>query len=134
MLTRRTLILAKTEVTQGTDSAPTAALNSLLVSNCTVQPQSELIDRDLYLATLSPLGTVTGIYWGQMTFDTELRGMGSVPVASAPLREDPLFLCCGLSARYAAGSATYMPISDFTTTVVTATLYAYLDGLLHVMT
>jgi len=133
MLTRRTLILAKTEVTEGTDALPTAALNALLVSNCTVTPQSELLNRDLYLQTLSPLGTVTGVYWGEMSFDTELRGIGSVPVASAPLREDPIFLACGLSASYGAGSAVYKPFSDFASFVSSATIYAYLDGLLHVM-
>ena len=134
MLTRRTLILAKTETVEGTDIVPTAAANALLVSNCTITPQSEMLERDLYLQTLSQLGSVTGVYWGQMTFDTELRGIGAVPTAVAPLREDPLFLACGLSASYAAGSAVYKPISDFTSAVRSATLYAYLDGVLHVMT
>jgi hypothetical protein len=140
MLTRRTLILAKNEAALGggIDSTPTAALNSLLVSNCTVTPQAEMLERDLYLSTLSQLGTVTGIYWGQMTFDTELRGSGSIPTAAAPLREDPLFLACGLSASYSAGaSAVYKPISSFPTgigTATTCTLYAYLDGLLHIVT
>ena len=55
-----------------------------------------MLERDLYLSTLSQLGTVTGIYWGQMTFDTELRGSGSIPTAAA--QRCARTLCSGVRA------------------------------------
>jgi hypothetical protein len=134
MLTRKALILAKTETTEGTDASPVAGSDALLVSNPVPSINAEEISRDIIVSHLSPLGSVPGIRSAQITFTTELRGLGAgtLPTASAPLREDPLWQACGFAASYATSSAVYAPDSN-PAGVTTCTIYAYLDGILQVM-
>ena len=48
LLSRKRVILAKTEVTYGTDPTPTGAANAILVRNLSITPQnSEIVSRDL---------------------------------------------------------------------------------------
>lgn len=131
LLVRKSLVLAKVETVEGTDAVPTGAANSLLVSAVTPTVNSETIERNIFIAHLSRLGTIQGITTGQLAFTTELRGLGDAwPTFAAPLREDPLFRACGMSPTYAASSAFYQPVSD---DVKSCTLYTYLDGALFVM-
>jgi len=130
LLVRKTLVLAKVETAEGEDPTPTGANNALLVSAATPTVNSEQIERSIFIAHLSRLGTIQGITTGQLAFTTELRGISDIPTAVAPLREDPLFRACGMSPTYATSSAFYQPIS---TGMESCTLYTYLDGALFVM-
>ena len=48
LLTRKRLLLAKAEVTYGTDPTPTGAANAILVRNLEIVPlQSDIVQREL---------------------------------------------------------------------------------------
>lgn len=131
-LMKRALVLAKTETNEAVDAVPTAAANSLLVSNLSVRNVGEEIERDIILDNFSRLGFVVGVSYGELGFQTELRNIQTQITAAVPLRENPLYLAAGLSPTYAASSVIYQPRSDWGAVVNSATLYFYLDGLLHV--
>ena len=126
VLVRKSLVLAKGEATEGTDSSPSASTDALLVSAVAPSINAEMIERDILKQSLSSLGAIPGVRSMQVTFTTELRGRGAVPTAGSPLRDNPLFLAAGLSPTYATSSAVYRP----TASPVSATIYVYLDGIL----
>jgi hypothetical protein len=112
ILARKTLLFSKSETTEGTDSNPSSAgSNALLISNVTLSIDGEDIEREILLDTLSRLGSTPGLRTGRVTFNTEMRGMGAVPTAATPLREDSLFQAVQIKPTYAAGTATYKPTS-----------------------
>jgi hypothetical protein len=131
MLTRRTVITAKKETVEGTDSAPTPTTDAILAVNPTVEMRGNPVNRPIVTQTFSKLGQVIGTRSGQISFGTEYRGIDAIPSAASPLAENPLFLACGMSPTYAASSAIYKPLTDFGATVNSVTIWAYLDGLLH---
>jgi hypothetical protein len=133
-LMRNQVVLAKKEATEGTDPTPTASADSLLVSNITVNPVGEDIPRDIITSSLSPLGTVVGIFYGEATFSTELRNIRTAITEGAPLRENPLYLMAGMSPQYAASSVIYRPKTDWGAVVNSGTLHFYRAGVLHVLT
>ena len=72
LLTRKRLLLAKTEATYGTDSTPTGAANAILVRNLEIVPlQSDIVQRELirpYLGNYEQLLAQTRV---QVTFEVE---------------------------------------------------------------
>ncbi len=131
MLTRNKILLAKTEVTEGVDSVPTAATDSILVIEPEVSPNSDVLARQVVDASFSPFGNVVTVREQSFTFGTEMRPIGAIPTAAAPLRENPLFVACGMSPSYAASSCVYRPRTTWPANN-SVTLYAFIDGLLHV--
>jgi hypothetical protein len=77
-LTRKRLLLAKTEATYGTDPVPTGAANAILVRNLDITPlQSDIVQRELirpYLGNYEQLLAQTRV---QVTFEVELAGSGA---------------------------------------------------------
>src|SRR5438128_1037768 len=145
MLVKKAVILAKLEVTEGTDPTPTAAADALLITQPAFTLNAATVERDIVQATLSPTGFVVGTRTATVTFQTEVRGLnaGSFvrPSAASPIHENPLFIACGMSPSYSAGSCVYNPVSDFTGKPGfgtaynnSATIYAYLDGVLFILT
>lgn len=131
-LTRKAVVLAKTETTEGTDSGPGAS-DALLVNLPDVAPDSEVLTRDIVRDTLSPAGVVIGAKTIRVTFSTEMRGRGAVPTAGTPLRDNPLFLAAGLSPSYSASSVVYRPLSNWTNPAVnTCSMWVYLGGAIAV--
>ncbi len=132
-LTKRSLLLAELEVTEGTDPVPTPALNSILISDLVVKVNGELLTRNFSRPSLSPLAHVIGLSDVDVTFKTELKGSGSADggLAADVPEIDPLLQACGFAVTLNAGPAgdiTYDPASD---SLKTVTLYSYPDGLLH---
>jgi len=137
-LKKRSLLLAKVEVTEGVDPVPAPATDALLVSNPNVKPTGELLVRDFDRASLSPLPHVIGLKEVEVTFATELKGSGTANVGGAgDIPEiDPLLQACGFAVTLTAesppasgnGFIEYDPASD---NLKTITLYVYLDGILH---
>ena len=130
LLTRKRLLLAKAEVTYGTDPTPTGAANAILVRNLEIVPlQSDVVQRELirpYLGNYDQLLANTRV---QVTFEVELAGSGTAGTAPA---YGPVLKACGLSETIAAStSATYAPISASFSSV---TLYFFQDGIRHVVT
>lgn len=126
LLTRKRLILAKTEVTYGTDPTPVGA-DAVLVRNLEITPiEADVVSRDLvrpYLGNSDQLLAQTRV---GITFQVELAGSGTV--GTAP-RYNSLLKACGLSETVAPStSVTYAPVS---TAFSSATIYFNNDGVLH---
>jgi len=138
MLKKRSIVLAKVEVTEGVDPTPTPAANAILISNANVKVTGEPLKRDFDRSSLSPLPHVIGLREVEVTFQTELKGSGTANAGGATdIPEiDPLFQACGLAVALTAettggagdGKIEYDPASD---SLKTITLYVYKDGILH---
>jgi hypothetical protein len=129
LLSRKRLILAKTETTYGTDSTP-AGTDAVLVRNLDITPLSgDLVSRDLirpYLGNFDQLIARTSV---AISFEVELAGSGTA--GTAP-RYGALLKACGLSETIVAStSVTYAPVSA---TFSSASIYFNVDGVLHKLT
>jgi hypothetical protein len=131
LLSRKRTILAKTEVTYGTDSVPTGTANAILVRNLNITPlNAELVSRDLIRPYLGASEQVLASSYVTVDFEVEMAGSGTAGTAPG---YGPLLLACGMSAAISAGvSVTYTPISSSTPPSVT--LYYNIDGVLHRIT
>lgn len=130
LLSRKRLILAKTETTYGTDPTPSGNADAILVRNLSITPmQSDVVSRDLirpYLGNSEQLIANTRV---ECSFEVELAGSGAA--GTAP-RYGAILKACGLSETIAAGaSVTYAPVSS---AFSSATIYYNVDGILHKIT
>jgi hypothetical protein len=130
LLSRKRLILAKTETTYGTDPNPTGSANAILVRNLEITPlQADTVSRDLirpYLGVSDQLLAQTRV---EVTFEVELAGSGAAGTAPA---YGPVLQACGLSETVAAStSVTYAPVSSSFSSV---TIYFHNDGIRHKVT
>ena len=128
-LTRKRLLLAKTEVAYGTDIVPDGT-NAILVRNLDITPlQSDIVQRELirpYLGNYEQLLAQTRV---QVTFEVELAGSGTV--GTEP-KYGVVLEACGLSKVISGGiSVTYAPESANFDSV---TLYFFQDGTRHAVT
>ncbi len=126
LLTRKRLILAKSETTYGTDSTPTGA-EAVLVRNLDITPiEADVVSRDLirpYLGNYEQLLSQTRV---SITFQVELAGSGTL--GTAP-RYGAILKACGMSETIVATtSVTYAPVSS---AFSSATIYFNNDGVLH---
>ena len=129
LLSRKRLILAKTETTYGVDSVPTGAANAVLVRNLEITPlQAETVSRDLirpYLGNSDQLLAQTRV---EVTFEVELAGSGTAATAPA---YGPVLKACGLAETFGPSSVSYTLVSSNFSSV---TLYFHNDGIRHVVT
>ena len=129
LLTRKRLILAKTETTYGTSASP-AGSDAVLVRNLDITPiQAETVSRDLirpYLGNSEQILAQTRV---EVTFEVELAGSGTA--GTAP-RYGALLKACGLSETVVAStSVTYAPVSA---SFGSCTIHVNVDGVLHPIT
>lgn len=129
-LMRNVLLLAKIEVTPGTDPVPTAAANAMLARTIGAQPvTAEFADRDNIKPYFGSSGKVQASNHSKIDFEIELASAGAAGTAPA---YGPLLQGCAFSETInVATDVIYAPI---TTAPKTVTIYYYLDGLLHKMT
>ena len=130
LLSRKRLILAKTETTYGTDPTPTGTANAILVRNLEITPlQADTVTRDLirpYLGNSDQLLAQTRV---EVTFEVELAGSGAAGTAPA---YGSVLKACGLAETVVATtSVTYAPVSASFSSV---TLYFFNDGIRHKVT
>lgn len=119
-LTKFRLLLAKIEGTYGSDPTPTVGSNAIQAKNIKVNYQGDVLERDVYRSTLSPLSPLIGKRWTEISFDVELKASGSLGTAPAI---GALLQACGFSETVAAGaSVLYAPAS---TGIKSVTLYLY---------
>lgn len=126
---RKLAILAKPEVTYGTDATPTGAANAMLMTEVTVTPiEGERVSRDLLLPYFGDQGFVLAGTYARIEGSVEIAGTGAkgtVPGYGALLR------ACGLAEVVAAGSMVeYKPVSADQESV---SIYANLDGVNHIL-
>lgn len=130
LLSRKRTILAKTEVTYGTDPTPTGAANAILVRSLNVTPlNAELVSRDLIRPYLGASEQLLASSYVSVEMEVEMAGSGAAGTAPA---YGPLLLACGMAATTSAGvSVTYAPVSSSFSSV---TIYYNVDGVLHKVT
>jgi hypothetical protein len=130
LLTRRRLLLAKTETTYGTDAVPTGLANAILVKNLNVTPlDATLVSRDLVRAYLGANQQLLADAHAKLDFEVEIAGAGTAGTAPG---YGPLLRACGMSETILAStSVTYAPVS---TAMDSATLYFQQDGAQHSIT
>lgn len=125
---RRTVILAKPEVTYGTDPTPTGANDAVLVSNMSITPlDAAYVDRALVRGFMGGSDQLVGPASLKVSFDVELAGSGTAN--TAPQWGD-LLLGCGLAEAVLTtpNRVEYTPISS---ALKSLTIYYYDDGVLH---
>jgi hypothetical protein len=129
LLSRKRLILVKTEATYGTDASP-AGTDALLVRNLDITPLSgDVVSRDLIRPYLGNYDQLIGLTSVGITFEVELAGSGTA--GTAP-KFDAILKACGLSATIVSStSVTYAPVSA---SFSSATIYFNVDGVLHKLT
>ena len=124
---RNSAILAKIEVTYGTDPVPTGLANAMLVSNLALTPlNAQNVDRGLIRNFMGGSDQLVGNAHKELSFDVEVAGSGTAGTAAA---WGPLLRGCGWAEVVTAGQRVeYNPISN---TFESVTLYAHVDGALH---
>jgi len=124
---RRTLLLAKIQTVEGTDAAPTALLNAILIRNLTATPISaEYVERALIRPYMGNSGQIATTQYAQVECEVELAGSGLAGTAPA---WGALLRACGFSETIVAStSVTYAPVSS---AFERLSLHYYLDGLFH---
>ena len=129
LLSRKRLILAKTEATYGTDSTP-AGTDAVLVRDLNITPlQSDTVDRELIRPFLGASQQLLANTKVEVTFQVELVGSGTLGTAPAYGR---VLQACAFSETISAGvSVTYAPVSSSFSSV---SIYYNIDGVLHKVT
>jgi len=105
------VLLAKTESSYGADPGGMGAGNAIRMSNLSVVTDPKELARANYKSTLSSDGIVIGGKVISVSFDLEMKGIGSVPTANTPLEYDALLKACAMTVDYSASWATYTPES-----------------------
>lgn len=130
LLNRKRVILAKQEVSYGTDPTPTGAANAILVRNLAINPLGgETVDRDLVRPFLGQSEQLPSVFEVSIEFEVECQGAGAAGTAPA---WGVLLKSCGFAETVTASTdVAYTPISD---TLPSATFYVNVDGVLHKIT
>lgn len=126
-LSNRSLILAKIEVTYGTDSAPTVAADAIIASKPEIEIVGSAKERDVVLPYYGRLAHINVGEAIKIKFSTEARGSGTA--GTAP-RIGALLRACNLTMTTNAGvSNVFDPNSSQDGESIT--IYFYRDGVLH---
>jgi hypothetical protein len=143
MLTQKSLLLAKIETVQNTDALPTALADGILIFNPTFSNKVTFIERSLVSDDLSPYASIVGQQLATVSFDVEIRGIGTGPAGSAPPWAMKLLPACGMVGQaIAAGEGgsnpaqyVFNPTSDSVDSPMkSATIYVFYDGMLQKVT
>jgi hypothetical protein len=129
LLSRKRLILAKTESTYGTNSTP-AGTDAVLVRNLEITPlESDVVSRDLIRPYYGNSDALLANPRVRISCEVEMAGSGTA--GTAP-RFGPLLLACGTAATTVAStSVTYAPVSS---AFSSCTILYNVDGVQHVLT
>lgn len=129
LLSRKRLILAKTETTYGTNSSP-AGTDAVLVRNLEITPlEADVVSRDLIRPYLGNSDQLLANPRVRITCEVELAGSGTA--GTAP-RYGALLLACGTAATTVAStSVTYAPVSA---SFSSCTIAYNVDGVQHLLT
>ena len=136
MLVNREVILAKTEVTYGTDSVPVAGTDAMLVENIGWSNEGlRMNERPAVRASLGQLQQVFGGTLRTITFDVEMKGSGIDPSSTAtPPEFAPLLRACAMTETITASTSVgYQPESD-PALHESITIHYFQDGLRYILT
>lgn len=128
-LERLSAILAKVETTPGVDATPSGAANAIQVTNLTVRPLvANNVPREILRPYLGGSQHLIGTTYKELSFDVELAGSGTAGAAPA---WGALLRGCGWAETITA--ATRVDYTLVSTGQESLTLYAYKDGVRHVL-
>lgn len=126
MYFRNKVLLAKLEVTYGTDPVPTGAANAMLTKGLTIQPYNGArVSRDLDRSTFGAQSEINTGPFVTVSFGVELAGSGTAGTAPAWA---PLIQACGFTETDGASDVVYAPTN---TALKSVTIYFYVDGQQH---
>lgn len=129
MLTKRRVLAAKIETTEGTGQTLAAADGGIFVIDPKLDIDIKKFDRNAVKASLSNLAPVLGSQSAKLTFKAELKGAGAAYSASNVPALGKYLRACGFAETIVttpgAETATYLPAS---TGVPTLTIGLYEDG------
>ena len=132
MLKNRAVLLLKKESSYGTDASPAVSADEILIKDATAVPLGDkILERDVLLPSFSSLPGVLGQTWGQIKFTAAGFHNGT---DGASLDIDSALECSGMlktntaAATGVEGTDVYDPI---TTSIPSATIYLYKDGMLY---
>jgi hypothetical protein len=130
-LIKKTVVLAKVEVTPGTDAVPTGAANALKVFDLSITPlELSSIEIKILSAHFGAAMSLPGTSYSKCSFSVSLSGAGLAATAPA---WGALMLGCAsaeTTGLLTPNRVEYLPITDL---LKTLTLYWHDDGLLHAM-
>lgn len=144
LLTRRSVVLAKKETTYGTDAAPTAATDAVLVGDLTVEVDGQKLERDFLRDSIGPLKHKIGRVLAKASFTTEVKTDGTTAAdgadAKIAVEIDQLLQGCGFEVTLVpedtdddTGFQSYTPVSA-AGDMSSLTIWVYLDGIVHKIT
>ncbi len=124
---RNTTVLAKVESAYGTDAVPTGAANAILVSDVSINPIADNVDRKLIRSFMGASEELIGNKHIELDMTVELQGGGTAGTAPA---WGPLLRACGFTeaALLTPSRVEYTPVS---TGFEGVSIYYYLDGVLY---
>lgn len=79
--TRNAVLLAKIETTEGTENAPSASTDAILVENPRIKPTANLINTNEVTGSLDGRGPIVGGTRVDLSFDVYLKGSGAAGTA-----------------------------------------------------
>jgi len=119
------VLLAKLETTKGTDAVPVVGTDAVRVRSFKVKKNTTAIDRKVVKQTMGALAHLIGKETVSIEIVAEIRGSGAA--GTAP-EVSPLLQACRLAETVVASTSVgYKPS---TSTEKSASIYAYIDGLL----
>lgn len=134
MRTRRRVIAAAIESTEGTPEAITAADGGLLAIDLKVDPDITMVPRNVVMQTLSKLPDLVGAQMARASFRAELKGAGGAYSATVLPAIGKYLRACGFAETVdttgGSETVTYQPAS---TGLPSLTLFAYEDGVIKKM-
>ncbi len=129
LLTRRRVIAAKVETTEGTMETITVTEAGILASDVKFEADFKQNDRNIMLNSLSNVAPTMGARSANITFKAELKGAGAAYSSSVKPALSPYLLGCGMAetivATSGSESATYLPASSG---LKSLTIWVYEDG------
>lgn len=129
MLTKKSVLLAETEVTYGTDPTPSISTDAILAIDAQIKEITTPVERLVQHNHLSIRPSLLGQRYAEMTFKIELQGSGTA--GTAPRLGRLIEACACSDTNVPATSDTFAPLSASPESV---TLYLYKDGRLHKVT
>jgi len=136
LLTRKTLLLAKTESVYGVDANPDPNQDAIEISDVNITPNIDKVERNLFRDTLSPLADIPAKKYTELTFSVELKGNGLQHDGTTVPRIVRLFEACGFQTtahpESSAGAGDgYFELKPISSNFPSLTFYVYLDQVLY---
>ena len=129
MLTRRTVLWAKRETLYGTDPALSSS-DQILAWDVDLQIKGENLERQILRDTLSPLNSVIGMKEVELSFKTELKGIGAV-TSIGNWALDDLLSGVGFNTGVYTGTTTVYSLVSSETTIQSLSFAVFIDELKH---